>query len=79
MQAIVTKYLGPTDTKGARIKATGYSGSITIPYDHSLSGRAVHRKAAEALCEKFGWTGRLIGGSDPSGQGYTFVFADSDI
>jgi hypothetical protein len=79
MQAIITKYLCPTGFKGARIKATCYSGSVTIPYDHSLSGSAVHRKAAEALLEKLQWTGRLIGGSDPSGQGYTFVFAESDI
>lgn len=35
MQAITTKYLGPTDTKGSRIKVSSYCGSKTYSYDHS--------------------------------------------
>ena len=39
MTAILTKYLGPTDHKGARIKAWSVGGrSVTIPYPHELSG-----------------------------------------
>lgn len=53
MQAIKTKYIGATNTQGSRIKATCERGSITIPYPYELSGDAVHRKAVDALVEKF--------------------------
>lgn len=75
-QAIITKYLGPTDTKGARIKATCYSGSIAIDYPYHLDTDRAHRAAAKALCKKLDWTGTLIGGSLPDESGYAFVFAD---
>jgi hypothetical protein len=52
MQAIETKYLGPTNAHGSRIKATCEAGTITIPYPHELSGDEAHRKAAKALCDK---------------------------
>ena len=74
MKAIVTRYLGPTNTKGARIKATDCDdNSLTIPYPYELSGEECHRKAAEALCEKMGWKGELFGGGTK--EGYVFVFA----
>jgi len=75
MQAIQTKYFGPTNTKGARIKATCAAGSLTIPYPHELSGQACHRKAAEALAVKLGWSdhGALLGGQLPD-HSYVFVF-----
>lgn len=53
MQAIKTKYIGATNAQGSRIKATCERGSITIPYPYELSGDAVHRKAVDALIEKF--------------------------
>lgn len=77
MQAILTRYLGPTNTRGARIKASCAAGSITISYPYDLSGQAVHRKAAEALVSKLGWVedyyGTLLGGQLDSGD-YAFVF-----
>lgn len=73
MKAIETRYLGPTNTRGSRIIATDGDGNrITIPYPHQLSGEACHRAAAEALCAKMRWTGRLIGGATL--RGYVFVF-----
>ena len=75
MRAIQTKYLGPSNFRGARIKAFDCDGnSVTIPYPYELSGEDVHRKAAEALRDKMRWSGELIGGSIKSG--YVFVFAD---
>ena len=53
MQAIQTKYFAPTDTKGARIKATCERGTRTIPYPYELSGDSVHREAALQLIERF--------------------------
>jgi len=73
MKAIVTKYHGPTSFKGSRITASDGDGNrITISYTYELSGEAAHRKAAEALCNKMGWTGELVGGSLKNG--YVFVF-----
>ena len=77
MQAIQTRYLSPTNSRGARIKATCAAGSITIEYPHELSGQTVHRKAAEALVSKLGWVdphySGLLGGCLPNGD-YCFVF-----
>lgn len=77
MKAIITKYIGATDTRGSRIKATDEDGnSITIPYPHELSGEAVHAKAAVQLCRKMQWGGELIGGGVKNG--YVFVFSTGD-
>lgn len=51
MQAIETKYLGPTNTRGSRIKATCEAGSITIPYGNGNTEEC-HIEAAKALCNK---------------------------
>jgi hypothetical protein len=75
MQAIVTKYLSATNTKGARIKATCDAGSITIPYPHELSGEAVHEAAAMALVAKLEWkSDEWVCGGLPNQAGYVFVF-----
>jgi hypothetical protein len=52
-QAIETKYLGPTNTKGSRVKAKSPAGSVTISWDYGLNTRDNHRAAAEALAAKF--------------------------
>lgn len=53
MQAIITKYLSPTDTKGPRIKATCQRGSVTEPWAHEFTAEDNHRLAAVALCASF--------------------------
>ena len=74
MQAIQTRYLAPTNTRGARIKAWAAAGSITIGYPYELSSQACHRKAAEALAAKFQWESELLGGQLENGD-YAFVWA----
>jgi hypothetical protein len=73
MQAIVTKYLPPTNTRGSRIKATAGAGSITVLYPYDIDGQAAHRVAAQALADKFGWGRKYLGGSLPDDTGYVFV------
>jgi len=51
---IVTRYLGPTNHRGSRIKATHKRDSeatwqATVAWDHSLSAEANHQAAAEQL------------------------------
>ena len=79
MQAIETRYVGPTDTKGSRIIATTGSGhhKLAIPYPYELSGEACHAAAAEALATKLGWLNgrKLVCGE--TRKGYCFVLVDS--
>lgn len=77
MQAITTKFMGATDTRGSRIKATTESGlSITVDYPHEKrEGAEAHSVAAIALCKRMGWGGELIAGALK--DGYVFVMADS--
>lgn len=46
---IRTKYLGPTNTKGARIRATDGVRQVTIPYPYELSVEDAHMAAADRL------------------------------
>jgi len=69
-QAILTKYLGPTNFRGSRIKATASAGSITVEYDNALSSEQNHRHAARMLQQKFQWDNDLVAGWNE----YTGVF-----
>ena len=78
-QAIVTKYLGPTNTKGSRIKATCYGGSLTVSYNHSLTDEENHILAAyELAVNKMKWKSWLrlksiASGSLPDGKSCVHV------
>jgi hypothetical protein len=77
-QAIQTKFFGPTNTRGARVKASAQVGSVVIPYDYSLFGQErAHAEAAKRLAARYGWGGRWFGGANADGKGYTFVCVDS--
>jgi len=77
MQTIMTKYLGPTDTKGPRVKAmtsSGHRGSTyTVGWDDSLNIEGNHADAAQKLLDKLGWQGMWRMGS--TDRGYVFVNA----
>lgn len=63
MQAIETKYHGPGNVKGSRVKATSASGAtITLYWDHALNADENHMAAANAPKNKMGWKGNLIQG-----------------
>jgi len=76
MQTIITKYLGPTNHRGSRYKATHTGGytSVTLDCDYSMSAEANHTDAAMALAEKLNWDGYYIGGHISEGM----VFVNSD-
>lgn len=74
MQAIVIKFLCPTNFKGSRYKAIAQAGSVTLSTDFALNGDGNAAAAALALCDKFGWPGDLIVSSLPNGD-YVAVFA----
>lgn len=75
-QAIVTKYVGPTNFRGSRIVVSAQAGRMIVPWDHSLDVDENHARAAQAFADKWGWEGKLIGGALPNGRGNCFVFAE---
>ena len=73
MQSITTKFLGPTNARGSRIKATTTSGkSVTLSWAYELNGGANHDLAAKTLAEKLGWKGKWYSASVKDG-GYVYV------
>lgn len=63
MNVIVTKYLGHTPTKPARIVAQASNGQrAIISYPHELNGGEAHAKAAKVLLERLQWPGEWIHG-----------------
>ena len=79
---IITKFLGPTNHRGSRIKATCQRYSVTIGYDHALSSHGAHRTAAQALMDKINkdphplatqWKLSDDNGEMPDGSGYAFI------
>lgn len=90
MQAIVTKFICPTNTKGSRYKATCEAMSVMIHADDALNPDANHKAACDELCKrmdaknvaKYGtgaaqWTKPKIQAQLPSGE-HVFVFAVVD-
>jgi len=82
MQAIQTKYLGPTNTRGSRIKAWCDAGSLTVDF-HSIDASDDadrYEQVAAMLAEKLGWTGdrygSLVTGCLPDGS-YCHVFTQA--
>lgn len=79
MKAITTKYIGPTNTRGARIKATDSDGNaVTLSIDYSLNHDQRHRAAALALVQKMNWGGEWVGGGTKDGQVYVCITHNDD-
>lgn len=82
-QAIKTKYLSCTNTRGSRIKAYCEAGSVQIPYPHEHNQDTAHLAACHTLQRKLAdqtknkeWNRPMIGGALPRNEGYCFVFAE---
>lgn len=76
MIAIVTRYHGPTNFRGARYSARADGRVAYVSIDHGLDEEAKHRRAAEKLCGEAGWDAdRFFGGSmGSSGWAWVPVF-----
>lgn len=87
MLSITTKFLGPTNYRGARVSATvsdygsdgelaarkdGRGGRLIVDWNHAVGGDENHRLAM-ALAKRLGWDGEWVGGESPSQRGYTYV------
>ncbi len=78
MQAITTKYHGPTNSRGSRIVAKCAAGTLAFEWVDSANFEQNHRLAAEALARKLGRVeamyGALISGCAVDGS-YVHVWA----
>jgi hypothetical protein len=84
-QSILTKYIGPTNSRGSRVKAvqSGWhsdkrTNSITLHWDDALNSDQNHAKAAKALADRLGWNGRYTCGSLGAQSDFAYVFVIDD-
>lgn len=78
MQAITTKFHGPTNTRGSRVSAKCNAGRITLSWDHALDSTENHDAAARALIKKLDWIeSKFCGGELPENNSAhrCYVFA----
>lgn len=78
MQAIRTRYFGPTNSRGARIQAKVEAGAIFVPFNHELTLEENHQAACRAMLVRMNWNtlpySAMVGASF-NGDLY-WVFAD---
>ncbi len=90
MWAIETKYLGPTNHRGSRVKASfgdrEYGLSVTMPWDDALHHEDNYRKAAEELRRRMVAAGRWTDWQATCPllmacvrDGYVFVFNEGGV
>jgi hypothetical protein len=51
MQAIITRYVCPTNFRGSRISARCQAKRIIVEWDHALNPEENHKAACDALCK----------------------------
>jgi hypothetical protein len=75
-QAIVTKYIGPTNCRDSRVKAVGGGRSLTLPWDSRLDAEGNAEWAARRLATSLGWLklNDMQGGSLPQTVGYAYCW-----
>lgn len=68
-QAIITKFLGPTNHRGSRVKAICEARTLVVEWDHALDPNDNHWRAATTLAEGLGWIGEKAHGWSLAGGG----------
>jgi hypothetical protein len=79
--AIITKYLGPTNRKGARVRAwtapaasNGRARAVIVPWQYDRGPSANHAYAARQLAIELGWGGEWVGNELPGPKvAYVYV------
>jgi ribosome-binding protein aMBF1 (putative translation factor) len=56
-QAIKTKYLGPSNVRGARVKASSDAGSVTLPVFPHIAARAWRESQGLSRAKLAQWIG----------------------
>ena len=76
-KAITVKYLGPTNSRGARVKASagGTQGNVTLPFRHDLSTEQNIAATVDALLLRYEWDNPYALGALSDGT-YVAVLSD---
>lgn len=78
-RAIITKFIGPTKTKGARVKVSSeHVPSIFLDWNTQITREENHETAAAILAQKYNWTGRLVSGLLPDCSAVAHCFVPKD-
>lgn len=84
LRSICTRWLGPTNHNGSRVKAIGRKRESDMPaltltdsWDYGHSVEENHARVAKLLAAKLGWSGLYVGGS--TDDGFAFVNMGGDI
>jgi hypothetical protein len=86
MRAIQTKWLGPTNTRGSRVKASteAFPRGVTVSWDYGAGNgtgqsdvEANHDSAARAFIVSKGWHGVWVRGS--TRDGFVYVCLSREI
>lgn len=72
--SITVKFMGPTNYKPSRYKATSQAGSLTFSADYALNPTQNAEKVAMALAEKLDWNGDYILGYLPESEKSYWVY-----
>lgn len=77
-QTILTRFHGPTNTRGSLVTAKCWGGKKTVPYNYKLNADANHKAAADALItdlkERTGIDWTIVAyGCVPDDTGYAFI------
>lgn len=75
LQAIVTKFIGPTTHRGSRVKATAAAGHTILTWDSHWNPEQNHARVALKLAFRMKWNGKYVGGGMPDKSGYCWVNA----
>ena len=73
-QAITTKYLGPSNVRGSRVKATAAGGSVILDWNDAGNPNENYKAAALALASKLDWQGTWVAGGHHDG---TVIWVDA--
>lgn len=78
VKAIQTKFIGPSNTKGARVRAWINGSSAAVSWDYGAEVADNHGMAARKLAASLKWDGRLVGGTLPD-ETMAWVFVDGSV
>ena len=74
MKAIITKYVGPSNTRGSRVIASDEDGNkVTVGYDSALNSEQNHINAAVLLAKKMKWRGKMAFGHLKNNMVFVFI------
>lgn len=69
--AIVTRYIAPTNTRGARIEAKTMNGKHSRKFAYAYTGtEQEHHTAAHSLAHELKWDGDWVSGGTTDGNVY---------